>query len=150
MKTLSLLLLTAALLHADPPRFAITKTTIDAGGAGTPGPRFALTGTIGQPDAAPRFVSADNRFVIEPGFWPGYVVVPTPGLPELTMRPHSLRGYTLLAWPVAANGYILQESPDLSPNSWTDVRIAVVDTATEHTVSYPMSAQRRFFRLRPQ
>ncbi len=150
MKTLSLLLLTTVLLHADPPRFAITKSTIDAGGERTPGTRFTLTGTIGQPDAAPRFVSADNRFAIEPGFWSRATVVQTPGLPELTMRPHTLRNYTLLAWPVAANGYILQQSPDLAPNSWTDVGITVVDTATEHTVSYPMTARRAFFRLRRQ
>ncbi len=149
MKTLSLLVLTSALLHADPPRFAITRSTIDSGGARTPGPRFNVTGTIGQPDAAPRFVSADNRFAIEPGFWTGHTVVPTPGVPDLTMRPGAA-GFTVLAWPVAASGYILQQSPDLSPNSWTDVGIIVVDTATEHTFTYPMRARRVFFRLRPQ
>ena len=102
-----------------------------------------------QPDAAPRFVSADNRFAIEPGFWTGYTVVQTPGLPELAMRPGAA-GFTVLAWPVKADGYILQQSPDLSSDSWTDVGITVVDTATEHTVTYPMRAKRAFFRLRPQ
>ena len=150
MKTLTVLfLLSAALLKAD-PRFEITKSTIDAGGASTPGPRFSLTGTVGQPDAAPRFAPADNRFAVEPGFWPGGTVVPTPGAPELTMRPGAARDTAILAWPVTANGYILQESPDLAPGSWTNVRIAVVDKDSEHTVTYPMGAQRRFFRLWPR
>src|SRR5262245_62000006 len=137
MKTFTtLFLLCAALLQAN-PRFEITKSTIDAGGANTPGPRFTLTGTVGQPDAAPRFVSADNRFAVQPGFWPSATVVPAPGAPELTMRPGAARDTAILAWPVTANGYILEESTNLAPGSWSTVRFSVVDTATEHTVTYP-------------
>jgi hypothetical protein len=147
MKTLTLLLLTAAALHAD-PRFTITPSTHDAGGGATTSARFTLTGTIAQAEAAPRFASADNRFTIEPGFWNRYIVVQTPGLPILTIRHGIARNTAVLAWPIEVNGLILEESPDLSPASWMTVTTPVVDTATEHTITVPTSAPKKLFRLR--
>lgn len=147
MKTIALLLLSAALLQAN-PRFTIAKSTI-AGGAHTPGARFTLTGTIGQPDAAPRFTSSDNRFTLEPGFWSPHSVVQLPDFPPLVMRPGA-PGFSVIAWPVAANGFILQSSPDMSPGSWMDIGTRPVDTALEHTVTVSNLAPRAFFRLRRQ
>jgi hypothetical protein len=147
MKTLALLLVTATALHAD-PRFVITKTTIDGGGARSTQTRFTLTGTIGQPEAAPQFSSPNGRFSIEPGFWDRYTVVQTPGLPLLTIRRGIARDTAVLAWPVVVSGYVLEQSPELSPASWSVVLTPVVDTATEHTVTVPIDAPKKFFRLR--
>ena len=137
------------------PRFAITKSTMDAGGnrsadTGTiqqPLPRFTLAGTIGQPDAAPTLTSASSRFAIQPGFWNGYNVVQIPGAPQLSIR-EGASGFVVLAWPVSVEGFMLEQSPDLSPQSWTDVLTPVVDTATEHTVTVPITGPRMFFRLK--
>ncbi len=148
MKSFLLLLLMATVASGN-PRFAITKSTIDAGGTRAPGARFTLTGTIGQPDAAPRFTSPDGRFSLEPGFWSPHSVVQLPDFPLLVMRAGA-NGSIVIAWPVGANGFILQSSPDLSPESWRDVGIRPVDTALEHMVTVSSLAPRAFFRLRRQ
>ena len=57
-------------------------------------------------------------------------------------------GFVVLAWPVSVEGFMLEQSPDLSPQSWTDVLTPVVDTATEHTVTVPITGPRMFFRLK--
>ena len=149
MKVIALLLATAAAaLAQSSPRFTITKSTIDGGGAGSAAvSRFALTGTTGQADAAPVPASAGGRFNLQPGFWGQVTLVQIPGAPELTMRPSRLPGYAILAWPVSVTGYVLQQSPDMTAVAWTSVTIRVVDNATEHTVLMPLTASRQFFRL---
>ena len=136
------------------PRFAVTESTLDGGGnyaedtsgKGESPPRFALTGTIGQPDAAPQ-LSGPSRFAVQPGFWNNYTVIQTPGAPQLTIR-KGASGFVILAWPVSVDGFLLEQSPDLTQESWTDVLIPVVDTATEHTVTVPTTEPRMFFRLK--
>jgi len=148
------LLLAAAIAPAQ-PRFAITSTTIDGGGDRTAEPadpkdetpRFILTGTIGQPDAAAPAFSEKPRFSLQSGFWNDYHAVQTPGAPQLTIR-KGAPGFVVLAWPVSVEGFGLQQSPDLTPESWSAVLIPVVDTATEHTVTVPINAPRMFFSLK--
>jgi len=43
--------------------------TMDGGGGTSSGGAYALSGTIGQPDAAPPL--AGGAYDLEPGFWPG-------------------------------------------------------------------------------
>lgn len=152
---LALLVLIPAAALANPPRFAITSTTIDGGGNRTAEPadpmdetpRFVLTGTIGQPDAATPVFSEKPRFALQPGFWNDYHAVQTPGAPQLTIH-KGAPGFVVLAWPVSVEGFALQQSPDLTPESWTAVTLPVVDTATEHTVTIPITGPRMFFSLK--
>jgi hypothetical protein len=141
-----LLLIPASTALADPPRFVLTKTVIPGGGSTLTSPRFTLTGTIGQPEAAPRFVSTDGRFTLAPGFWGDYSVVQQPDLPLLTIR-RGAAGFFVLAWPVDTVNATLEQSLDLTPNSWTTVTTRVIDTSTEHTVTVPINAPKKFFRL---
>jgi hypothetical protein len=134
-------------------RFAITSSAIDSGGnrsefvsgKGEEPSRFTLTGTVGQLEAAP--ILANLRFAIQPGFWNEYHVIQQPGAPRLVIR-HGAIGVVVLAWPVSVEGFILEQSYDLTPQSWTAVLIPVVDTATEHTVTVSITEPRMFFRLR--
>jgi hypothetical protein len=48
--------------------YQIDWYTIDGGGGTSTGGRYVLTGTIGQPDAG---YSADARYELLGGFWPG-------------------------------------------------------------------------------
>ncbi len=145
MKTIIILLLTSSLLHAD-PRFVLKKTVIPGGGSTLTSPRFTLTGTIGQPEASPRLVSTDGRFTLAPGFWGDYSVVQQPNLPLLTIR-RGATGFFVLAWPIDTANATLEQSLDLTPSSWTTVTTRVIDTATEHTVTVPINAPKKFFRL---
>jgi hypothetical protein len=49
-------------------RFELKSTTVDGGGNYSQGARFAIEGTVGQHDAAPR--SQGIRFSVSGGFWP--------------------------------------------------------------------------------
>lgn len=60
-----LLLLLATLAEAGP--FKLVSGTVDAGGAHSQGARFAVEGTVGQPDAG---LAQGARFSVEGGFWP--------------------------------------------------------------------------------
>lgn len=146
MKTLALFLFSAAVAQANPPRYALTPVTQDGGGGRAVSARYALTGTIGQAEAAPRFTSANNRYAITPGFWGAYQVIQQEGLPLLTIR-QGAPGFVILAWPIEENGFTLQESPSLLPGSWTTVTTPVVDTPTEHTVTLAINGGKMFFRL---
>jgi hypothetical protein len=66
------LLLSAIALASTAHSYAISWWTIDGGGATVPstGESYALSGTIGQPDAG---VMSGGRFVLEGGFWGGKV-----------------------------------------------------------------------------
>ncbi len=52
-----------------------------------------------------------------------------------------------LSWPVSATGLTLQYATSLTAQDWTTEPTAVVDTATEHTVTVPTAGQPKFFRL---
>ena len=49
-------------------RFELKTITADGGGNHSQGTRFAVEGTVGQHDAAPKSQSA--RFSVSGGFWP--------------------------------------------------------------------------------
>ena len=126
--------------------FAITSSTIDCGGGTSRGGSFALSGTIGQTDAAPPLVSTNGRFQLEPGFWSGVTVQQTPGAPLLKIRLIAA-GQAVISWPVSVSGFALEACADLGSGAWTPVNYSVVDTATEHTVSVS-TAGHRCYRLK--
>ena len=68
LTALSLVLTCSALAQSSGGEFEITKSTIDAGGDASAGGAFALTGTIGQPDANLQ-QSTGGEFVLAGGFW---------------------------------------------------------------------------------
>ena len=65
--TVCLLLLPTVLAQSGGP-YVLDWSTIDGGGGRISGGQYALTGTIGQPDAA---YSAGGNYELLGGFWPG-------------------------------------------------------------------------------
>jgi len=61
------LLLLALVVAADAAPFRLISGTVDSGGAHSQGARFAVEGTVGQPDAD---VAQGTRFRVDGGFWP--------------------------------------------------------------------------------
>lgn len=66
--------------------------------------------------------------------------------------PLSLRrlnaGTAVAAWPLHATGFTLQSATSLVLPNWQNVSTAVVNTATEHTVTVSTSGPQRYYRLR--
>ena len=65
---LLMLLLSGIALAQSGGAFAVPWWTVDSGGGSSGGARFAVSGTIGQPDASPPMSGA--RFGLQGGFWP--------------------------------------------------------------------------------
>ncbi len=66
---------------ASAQRFSIPDQTVDGGGQHSQGTRFAVEGTVGQPDAAPPLIG--NRFTVTGGFWQPVSTRTPPGDPTI-------------------------------------------------------------------
>jgi hypothetical protein len=136
-------------------RYSIHAFTVAGGGGSSVGngarERFEVSGTIGQPDAAPTLHSANRRYAVEPGFWHGITVQQSPGAPELKIRA-APGGQVVLSWPLNVAGFVLEETTSVAiPGSWSQVlQPAPVDTANEHTVTVPTSGVIKCYRLRKE
>jgi hypothetical protein len=139
---LSLLLLLALALPAF-AQYEITPWTVDAGGGQTTGGVYAVTGTIGQPDAG---VQTGGSYTLFGGFWSLAAVVQTEEAPALRITQGNTQ--VILAWPNPSAGFQLQLSPSLSSPAWTDVNAAPVVVGTEKQVTLSVEPGLRFFRLR--
>jgi hypothetical protein len=121
---------------------AITWFTLDGGGGTSSNGAFAVTGTVGQADAA---VSVGGNFTVRGGFWSAWAVVPVEDAPPL--RIFRLGDDAILAWPHPSTGFQLQESPGLTPTAWTNVNLAPVLVEGEWRVSQPLTPAMKYFRL---
>ena len=63
------LLLVAGAALAAPNGFSIPWWTVDGGGGSSQGGDYALSGTIGQPDAGP--VMTGGEYTVSGGYWAG-------------------------------------------------------------------------------
>lgn len=125
--------------------FDLSWSTIDGGGGTSVGGQFAVTGTIGQPDAGVATLTG-GQFSLTGGFWSFLSVVQMPGAPLLKIK--LVGANAVLSWPLSASGFILEETPSLSTPVWTSTPQSIVDTVTEHTVTVPAGGLMKCFRLK--
>ena len=150
MKTKFLLLMATAGCLASVGRaqsggpFALKWSTIDNGGGTSSGGQFSVSGTIGQPDAG---TLTGSQFKLEGGFWSGITLLQTPAAPILKLKLVG-GGQAVISWPVSVTGFTLQESLAASEGVWNATPQAVVDTATEHTVTVPAAGVMKCYRLK--
>jgi hypothetical protein len=112
--------------------------TIAGGGGACAGGAFALSGTVGQPDAG---VVNGTSFSLAGGFWPGMQDT------QPSLRIERYGGFVVLAWPSSFTGFSLQESADLGSRNWSTVARAPVEIEGENMVIQPATASARFYRL---
>jgi hypothetical protein len=84
---------------------------------------------------------ADYAFVAN------FAAVPPPVTPPnlLLLREANI---LFVTWPESATGWVLQESPDISPASWVDSALTVTTNGGQKQVSITNPAGNRFFRLK--
>lgn len=141
---LTALLLAPLLGHAQP--FAIDWHTIDGGGGTSANGQFAVSGTIGQPDAG---TLAGGQYALQGGFWSIVVAVQTPGAPHLTVR--RAGGNVEISWPAVAPGFVLEETTSLSGTiSWLGAGPTPTVIEGQNVVTLSIVAGQHFFRLRTQ
>jgi hypothetical protein len=115
------LALTAIVLRAQAQTYSIDWYKVSGGGGTSTGGVYAVSGTIGQPDAGGAMTG--GNYSLTGGFWSLIAVVQTGGAPTLFIS-HS--GNTVTVYWQAVSGWNLQQNSNLtssggwSPNSsWT-------------------------------
>lgn len=94
---------------------SVDWSSVDGGGGTSAGGVYALSGTIGQPDAS---LTSGGLFTLQGGFWPG-VTLPIPGGPTLFIE---LAGSQVrISWSPATPGFALEMTEDLVTSGWTRV-----------------------------
>ena len=85
-----------------------------AGGGGTStGGTYAVSGTIGQPDASSAMTG--GSYALTGGFWALYAVQ-APGAPLLTITYSG--NQAIVSWPSSVTGWTLQTNINLSTATW--------------------------------
>jgi hypothetical protein len=134
-------------LHA---QYAITKSTIAGGGGlNSIGGVYAVSGTIGQPDASGP--SSAGSYTLVGGFWALPSAIQTPGAPLLSVE--QLAGNNVrVYWPLPATGFVLDQAAWLvSPpatNAWSNVGFPYQTNATHISITLTSPPGNKFYRLR--
>ena len=123
--------------------YAIDWHTIDGGGGTSTGGVFAISGTIGQPDAG---AASGGGFSISGGFWSVVEAIQAPGAPLLTVR-RTQTNTVVVSWPSPSTGFSLQQIGNLNLSNWTSPAEAVTDNGTNKFITVQPPTGNRFYRL---
>ncbi len=140
MKTIRFVLIGLGLLCAEArAQFAIDWFTFDGGGGTCTGGVYAVSGTLGQPDAGGRMTN--GQYAVTGGFWVLPIAVQVAGAPTLKIVP-AAPGLVTISWSPNTPGYRLQETLTLSPASWTDS-----PSGTSNPATVPATFPSKIYRL---
>lgn len=123
--------------------FSIDWFTVDGGGGTSTGGVFAVSGTIGQPDAG---TMSGGTYTLQGGFWGIVAAVQTPGAPLLTIS--RVGSSVIVSWPSPSTGFLLQENASLGNTNWTNVAQSPTDNGTTKSVTVTPPVGNRFYRLK--
>ena len=128
--------------------FSIPWFTVDGGGGTSTGGVYAVSGTIGQPDAGRL---SGGQFTLEGGFWGVVAAIQTEGAPLLAIE--LINASVKVSWPAPAAGWVLTETNRLTgPGGalWPTVSAAQYQTNEGRIfiLTAPQPMENRFYRLR--
>jgi hypothetical protein len=113
--------------------------TISGGGGTSTGGVYAVSATIGQPDAG-QAMSGGN-YSLTGGFWSVF----EPERPAPTLRLVRSNAELILSWEPATPGFALEMTGSLSPALWVPAA-----SGSTNPVVVPATGAARFYRLRRQ
>jgi hypothetical protein len=119
--------------------YSIDWFTIDGGGGTSTGGVYAVSGTIGQPDAGGPMTG--GPYSLTGGFWVLPVLVQTPGAPVLHIT-NAVPGFATIWWTPPTPGFTLQSTESLSPTNWGNA-----PSGTNNPATVPATPPARFYRL---
>ena len=124
--------------------YSINWFTIDSGGGASTGGVYAVSGTVGQPDAG---AMSGGNYSVSGGFWGVVAAVQTPGAPLLRIAVTSTNT-VIVAWPAPSTGFTLQQNSSLATTNWVALTNTPVLAGDERQVVLPSWPGSRFFRLK--
>ena len=122
--------------------YSIDWFTIDGGGGTSTGGVYAVSGTIGQPDAGKM---SGGNYSIDGGFWGIVAAVQTPGAPLLSVE--RLGSAVRVYWPLPATGFLLDQSLVVT-GAWSQVSFPYTTNSTHISITVPAPTGNKFYRLR--
>jgi len=125
--------------------FTLDWFTVASGGGTSTRGAFALSGTIGQPQASPQPWTGGD-FSLTDGFW-ALVAVYTPGAPRLAITRNSQLSTVTVSWPSPSTGFVLEQTADLNTSNWISSPQLVYDNGTNKFIIVAPPTGNRFYRL---
>ncbi len=124
--------------------YSIDWSTLDGGGGTSTGGVYAVSGTIGQPDAG---AMSGGNYTLQGGFWGIVAAVQTPGAPLLSIF-HTATNAVAVSWPSPSTGWTLQQNTNrVSSANWSNVTSGIQDDGTVRTLIVNPPTGNRFYRL---
>ena len=124
--------------------YSIDWFTVDGGGGTSTGGVFALTGTIGQPDAGRM---AGGNYSMDGGFWGIIAAIQTPGAPLLTITRSN--NFAIVSWSDTGTAFRLENNNNLSiTNGWATAPQTRSTNGGIISITAPASTGNNFYRLK--
>ena len=124
--------------------FSIDWSTIDGGGGTSTGGVYAVSGTIGQPDAGKM---SGGNYSINGGFWGIIAAIQTPGAPILTITRSNM--FAIVSWSDTGMAFRLENNNNLSlTNGWATASQTRSTNAGIISITAPASTGNNFYRLK--
>ena len=131
-------------LGATAQSFSIDWYKVAGGGGTSTGGVYAVSGTIGQPDAGAPM--SGGSYSLTGGFWSLISVVQTAGLPNLTIT-HAGNS-VIVSWPNTGS-YTLQQNGNLAvPAGWTATGYSITTSNGTNSITVAPPTGNLFFRLK--
>jgi hypothetical protein len=138
---ISLLLAASA---ATAQTFTLAWCKIAGGGGASTNGQYALSGTIGQPDAGGAMTG--GNYSLTGGFWSLIAVVPTQGAPTLSIT-HSGTS-VIVSWPYPSVGWTLKQNANVAAaNGWQNSGYPISNDGTNNSITITAPTGSLFFRL---
>ena len=148
MRTKPILSLAALLVGSQAllgQNFTLDWYKVAGGGGASTGGVYAVSGTVGQPDASGAMTG--GGYSLTGGFWSLIAVVQTAGGPKLTIT-RSGNSVTV-SWPVGSGGYVLQQNNSVAnPAGWSAYGGTVSTANGTNSITVSPPAGTLFFRLK--
>jgi len=124
--------------------YRIDWWTVDGGGGTSTGGVYAVSGTIGQPEAGGPMIG--GNYTLTGGFWSLLAIVQTPGAPLLTIT-RTATNTVVVSWPSPSTGWQLQQNADLNTINWVTPPETVTDDGSTKSIVVNPPVGNRFYRL---
>jgi len=127
-------------LTAHAQSYSIDWSKIAGGGGTSTGGVYAVSGTIGQPDAGGPMTN--GQYSVTGGFWSLVNVVQTPGAPLLAIT--FAANQAIVSWSPSVTGWTLQTNNNLATGTWGNY----LGTVSNNRVTNSARTGDLFFRLK--
>jgi hypothetical protein len=120
------------------------RSVLECGGTSAGGV-YAVSGTIGQPDAG---AMSSGNFTLQGGFWGVIAAVQAPDAPLVSITLNPQLSTINVSWPSPSTGWTLQQNTNsVSSVNWSNVTATIQDDGTTKKLLINPPTGSRFYGL---